>query len=292
MHMNTDAQPSLTPADPDARMNEQALLTIEALEQVLAELSEDEDRADLVPQWEFCEGFMTAMLCMRRTVDPQIWVYALLGPVGGAEFVGSFQAPEQETRFMMHWHEREAQIRQMLEAYLEDPSTELPLLEPTLMDWKGLSLALQGGQLKLDEEDPTSESLAEKLGVSDQFLSYGQTWAKGFSMAVFLWPDDWKPPRDQTLAANWEDALDCILTLTRPDEDAPSLNMVHEQASPSVSETRFNDVGEALFAVHDLYAMAKMQGPLIEPVRRGVKIGRNDPCPCGSGKKYKHCCAA
>ena len=22
----------------------------------------------------------------------------------------------------------------------------------------------------------------------------------------------------------------------------------------------------------------------------GIKIGRNDPCPCGSGKKYKHCC--
>ena len=24
-------------------------------------------------------------------------------------------------------------------------------------------------------------------------------------------------------------------------------------------------------------------------VREGAKIGRNDPCPCGSGKKYKHC---
>ncbi|MCX8012944.1 MAG: SEC-C metal-binding domain-containing protein, partial [Rectinema sp.] len=24
-------------------------------------------------------------------------------------------------------------------------------------------------------------------------------------------------------------------------------------------------------------------------VRTGQKIGRNDPCPCGSGKKYKHC---
>ena len=23
---------------------------------------------------------------------------------------------------------------------------------------------------------------------------------------------------------------------------------------------------------------------------KGKKIGRNDPCPCGSGKKYKHCC--
>ena len=26
-----------------------------------------------------------------------------------------------------------------------------------------------------------------------------------------------------------------------------------------------------------------------QPVRAGKKIGRNDPCPCGSGKKYKHC---
>jgi preprotein translocase subunit SecA len=28
-----------------------------------------------------------------------------------------------------------------------------------------------------------------------------------------------------------------------------------------------------------------------QPVRREKKVGRNDPCPCGSGKKYKRCCA-
>ena len=27
-----------------------------------------------------------------------------------------------------------------------------------------------------------------------------------------------------------------------------------------------------------------------KPVRTGPKVGRNDPCPCGSGRKYKHCC--
>ena len=27
-----------------------------------------------------------------------------------------------------------------------------------------------------------------------------------------------------------------------------------------------------------------------EPVRKAIKIGPNDPCPCGSGKKYKKCC--
>ena len=29
----------------------------------------------------------------------------------------------------------------------------------------------------------------------------------------------------------------------------------------------------------------------VETIRnKGPKIGRNDPCPCGSGKKYKNCC--
>jgi preprotein translocase subunit SecA len=26
-----------------------------------------------------------------------------------------------------------------------------------------------------------------------------------------------------------------------------------------------------------------------KPVRSAAKVGRNDPCPCGSGKKYKKC---
>jgi preprotein translocase subunit SecA len=30
----------------------------------------------------------------------------------------------------------------------------------------------------------------------------------------------------------------------------------------------------------------------VQQVVRGDKIGRNDPCPCGSGKKYKKCCGA
>lgn len=31
------------------------------------------------------------------------------------------------------------------------------------------------------------------------------------------------------------------------------------------------------------------QQPNHEPVKVGMKVGRNEPCPCGSGKKYKHC---
>ncbi|WP_066066853.1 YecA family protein [Neobacillus soli] len=40
------------------------------------------------------------------------------------------------------------------------------------------------------------------------------------------------------------------------------------------------------------YRKASEQGSLIQslPVRNENKVGRNDPCPCGSGKKYKKCC--
>ncbi len=36
----------------------------------------------------------------------------------------------------------------------------------------------------------------------------------------------------------------------------------------------------------ELYMEQKKSGTIV----KGHKVGRNDPCPCGSGKKYKHCC--
>ena len=36
---------------------------------------------------------------------------------------------------------------------------------------------------------------------------------------------------------------------------------------------------------------AALEQPKVETIRRDTeKVGRNDPCPCGSGKKYKKCC--
>ena len=40
--------------------------------------------------------------------------------------------------------------------------------------------------------------------------------------------------------------------------------------------------------LHELYLEQKKSGTIV----KGPKVGRNDPCPCGSGKKYKKCCGA
>ena len=47
-------------------------------------------------------------------------------------------------------------------------------------------------------------------------------------------------------------------------------------------------VGLALQEGQDLIITAPLEA--VEPFVRGDrKVGRNEPCPCGSGKKFKHC---
>ncbi len=59
-----------------------------------------------------------------------------------------------------------------------------------------------------------------------------------------------------------------------------------EEHAPEVKNVQYHhaDYDEALAEA------SKDDAPAAQPfVRQGQKIGRNDPCPCGSGKKYKHC---
>jgi preprotein translocase subunit SecA len=63
---------------------------------------------------------------------------------------------------------------------------------------------------------------------------------------------------------------------------------------------RVNVVSQPMMTMDDPLENATMNNPTVdttdgeavkEPVvNNGPEIGRNDPCPCGSGKKYKNCC--
>ncbi|PIU00336.1 MAG: preprotein translocase subunit SecA [Bdellovibrionales bacterium CG10_big_fil_rev_8_21_14_0_10_45_34] len=65
------------------------------------------------------------------------------------------------------------------------------------------------------------------------------------------------------------------------------MNYQHEEVAvfqDSPSSPRRPSQGEVMSAGPDGGG-----GPSEEPIRSGPKVGRNDPCPCGSGKKYKKC---
>ncbi|MBX3438861.1 MAG: SEC-C domain-containing protein [Planctomycetaceae bacterium] len=58
---------------------------------------------------------------------------------------------------------------------------------------------------------------------------------------------------------------------------------VHEEAAPAAEA----------YAGEDVQTEPGQQVQTIDPIRnRESKVGRNDPCPCGSGKKYKKCCGS
>lgn len=71
---------------------------------------------------------------------------------------------------------------------------------------------------------------------------------------------------------------------------AEELQAVEEPELPrnvQYQHAEFADLAEPeAEAEDDAAVMAEKEQPF---VRDGQKIGRNDPCPCGSGKKYKHC---
>ena len=47
---------------------------------------------------------------------------------------------------------------------------------------------------------------------------------------------------------------------------------------------------DSIFTKEEKDALYKEQKSSTTFVREGKKVGRNDPCPCGSGRKYKQCC--
>ena len=71
----------------------------------------------------------------------------------------------------------------------------------------------------------------------------------------------------------------------RAEEDVEAVDAQRQTDTPM--EFRHADAG-ALGREPEPAAAA--QQPAVEPfVRDGRKVGRNEQCPCGSGKKYKHC---
>jgi preprotein translocase subunit SecA len=58
------------------------------------------------------------------------------------------------------------------------------------------------------------------------------------------------------------------------------MNTVHESAV---------NLGFAASEESDIQRASRERSQKQQPVRVETKVGRNDPCPCGSGKKYKKC---
>jgi len=70
--------------------------------------------------------------------------------------------------------------------------------------------------------------------------------------------------------------------------DPAVLAMIQQNEKMTQLRKKYNNNGQAQMPAHEV---AKIFSGGTTPTTVSPKIGRNSPCPCGSGKKYKKCCA-
>jgi uncharacterized protein len=119
-------------------------------------------------------------------------------------------------------------------------------------------------------------------------------WAEGFMAAFNLRVDSWNP-----LFADEDDSylMGPIMAHLHDKDDKPFI-----AGTPDELEKIREESADALpYAIKEIYDFWKSRrepfGDLETPSNDnsrpyGRKVGRNESCPCGSGRKYKRCCGA
>ena len=123
------------------------------------------------------------------------------------------------------------------------------------------------------------------LAYDDEGRVDGRGWAIGYLRGVGMRAEDWSPLDNDD---DFADVLDPMVRLA--DEFDPESGELREaipvDERPKVVEEMISNAMDA-FA---FFQEARERALSPATVRRDQpKVGRNDPCPCGSGRKYKAC---
>lgn len=111
-----------------------------------------------------------------------------------------------------------------------------------------------------------------------------ELWLQGFALSMDLCRKAWEKLIKKGRNPEAQEALGAVISLFalaegEGDPDDPEVKSLAEAAPDLIPE-----IAGAFYRAH-------VAGPAA-PLVRDTHVGRNDPCPCGSGKKYKRCCGA
>ena len=268
--MNPLSNLTLTSSDAD----------LDRLQQVCEQLSGFDERVSI----EWLDGAMTALACGPRppkSVDG--WKAGLFGDTWSRVFADPASDAEATAVLQARWN---VLLRQLDPEALYDAVDELRLA-PVLLDWsEEPAAAAEGAKAPAGEGEGAKEGEASSDEAPPRT---GELWAHGFLDVVDRFPEDWPEPDVETeLGEAFDHATTRIAMLVMPEDDEEYRSLLAE-FYPDETPTRDDLVHEALFSAQDIRVYWVENAPKPETRRVEKTPGRNDPCPCGSGKKYKKC---
>jgi uncharacterized protein len=223
---------------------------IKELDEFLLEAEGIEESMDI----STLDGFFTAIVCGPKTIMPSEWmrwVWDMQSGKDAPEFKDQAQAQRVLGLLMRHMNDIAQTLQQAPEEY-----------QPLLM------------------ENPNN---GDPIPIIDE-------WCLGFMKGVQLDSDGWLP-----LVIGKPDWMSTI-TLYGTEDGWEAL----KKKNLSLDEHKALAAGlaETVQKIHALWLEQRRKqiasGTLAdvvrsEPIRNLNKVGRNEPCPCGSGKKFKQC---
>jgi uncharacterized protein len=227
---------------------------ISELDELLLAIPEDRDPLDVV----MLDGFLAGVLLQPEPVAPGAWLPFVFDKQGRATGIAGDTPPALRMKqLIMRRHDELAACIAAREPF--DPILFAP-------------------------EDAEGEALIGKAAI--EALA---PWAIGLMDALDVFPALLERYGDDDRAAP---ALLGILRHLPFDPDAADEEgaLLAQQRAALDDEVPLADLDEAIAdIVASVMEIADVTRPRRPVTRQAAKVGRNDPCPCGSGRKFKNC---
>lgn len=222
----------------------------------LSQFLESDQVSDETLMIDALDGYLTAIAIGPTTLPSDLWFSRLWGP--GEEYAPQFASREEAQH-----------IYQLI-----------------IRHYNGIITTLQGNP---DAAAPLFEAIL--TGEEEEYFD-PEMWAYGFMEGVNLGRHDWQQLFDDD---DGFEALYPILVLGLDElpADMESLVQTLEQRA-ELAEV----IPECIAWIYRYWqqprmlAQAESNKSTASNRVDGVKVGRNDSCPCGSGKKFKKCCGS
>jgi len=251
MALSDSAPPSRPP--PGAAAQDLGDAEFVELDELLAQVPEPLEPLDVV----MLDGFLAAIVVQPELIEAERWLPYVFD-AGGHRW-GEAELTPQQLRARELIARRFAAINRSLAEYRS--------FDPLVLEPEEAVAAEPGGEPVLDA---TTRAILP--------------WVAGFEFAasIFAGLDEMNDDAVATALAR----LYRFLPAEGDDDQAVTAIVTRERPLDSLDDA----IDEIIACVADLYDLTEPLRYQVETVRRAApKVGRNDPCPCGSGRKFKHC---